>query len=96
MTTSPTTGSDKRFEDLLEFPTDFTFRAVCEAEPNILADCRAAVAEILSRPVSKTATQPSRKGNYVVVRLTATVLDADEIRAVYAGLDAVDGVRMVL
>ena len=96
MSSSTPDAAQSRFEDLLQFPCEFTFRAVGDTGPTVEAAARAAVAVTLGRPVGRVEQQPSRKGNYLVLRLTAVVLSADEIRAVYAALDGVDGIRMVM
>lgn len=85
-----------RFETLVSFPSVFVFRAIASGEGALAAACAIAVAEELDRPVLSTETQPSRKGAYQVVRVGITVVDAEEIRRVYARLGALEGVRMVL
>ena len=87
-------SKDKRFEDLLDFPCLFVFRVV--AHQGARAACEEKLREILSRPAEGVEIKPSSKGNYEVIRLGVTVISADEIRAVYAGMDTVEGVRMVL
>ena len=85
-----------RFEDLVVFPSVFTFRAVGAAEDAYLARCVARVEQLLGRPVERSDTRPSSQGRWVSVRLAVEVRTADEIRAVYAALHEVDGTRMVL
>lgn len=95
MTDAPV-PAQKRFEELLSFPTAFTFRAVGTADAAVQAACQDALAATLGRAAEQVAIQPSRAGSYWVIRLTATVHSGDEIRAVYAALDAVPQIRMVL
>jgi putative lipoic acid-binding regulatory protein len=84
-------------EELLEFPTRFAFKAVGPNGERFVADARGAARAALGpeRPLQHRA-RPSRQGTYVSVTLTARVENADELRAVYAGLRAVAGVITVL
>ena len=88
--------SRARFEDLVEFPAVFTFRAVGAAADDYLDRCLARVEELLERPVSRHEIRPSSHGRWVSVRIAVEVRSADEIRAVYGALHAIDGTRMVL
>ena len=87
---------EKRGLDLLDFPCMFIFRAVAGGQEQTRIDCESAVADTLSRPVQGVEVKPSSKGNYQVIRLGVTVLSTDEVRAVYAALHAVEGVRLIL
>lgn len=86
----------QRIEDTLEFPCEFTFRIVADANPAIQIACEAAITSILSRSTLNTAVQPSRKGNFAVYRVRALVDSGDQIRAVYAALVNIEGVRTLL
>ncbi|MEL6345158.1 MAG: DUF493 domain-containing protein [Myxococcota bacterium] len=90
------TNNDKHFEDLMDFPAEMTFRVVGDATALFRAASESAVFETLGRAASPVAVQPSKGGKYWVVRLTVTVDNADEIRALYQALNGVDGARMVM
>lgn len=83
-------------DDLVDFPTRFVFRAMGQAREGFAQDCDRAVRDALSRPSESLESAPSRKGNYLSVRVAAVVEDKDEVFAVYAALKAVPGVKMVL
>jgi uncharacterized protein len=86
----------RRLERLLRFPTDFTFQVIGAADPELPARCAEAAGVALGRPVDGLDSRPSARGRWVAVHVRATVLDADEVVAVYAALGNLDGVRMLL
>ena len=84
-------------EELLEFPTPFEFKAVGPNGASFVAAVGAAARSALGPDRAlEQRTRPSRHGTYVSVTLTAIVVNADELQAVYAGLRAVPGVITVL
>lgn len=87
---------EKHFEDLMEFPAQLTFRAVSSASAGVQAASEAALLAVLGRPADHVEIKESTGGKYWVIRLSATVENADEIRAAYQALHDVDGVRMVM
>ncbi len=89
-------SNEKRFEELLTFPCLFVFRVVAHTGEETKRACEAALLAVLSRPAEGVEVKPSSKGNYQAIRIGVTVISADEIRALYAALNAVEGVRMVL
>lgn len=86
----------QRFEDVLEFPCDFTFRVVADASDAVRTVCEAVITEVLSRAPLSTNVKPSRKGNFAVYRITARVESGDQIRQIYGALVNVEGVRTLL
>ena len=84
--------AEPQLEDLVEFPTPWTFRAVGATTPALEAQCRAAVETSLGREVLDLASQPSSKGRWTSVRLKVVVQSAAEVRASYAALRSVEGV----
>jgi len=83
-------------DQLIEFPTSFTFRAVAATLPGLPQACAAAVEQALGRPVAEVTEQPSSKGKWTSVRITIEVQNADEVLSGYTALKAVDGVKMTL
>ncbi len=81
-----------QLEDLVEFPTWWTFRAVGATTPALEGRCRQAVEHSVGREVLDLDTKPSSKGKWTAVRLKVVVQSADEVRAAYQALRAVDGV----
>ena len=85
-----------RFEDLLEFPTAFTFRVVAAAIPRVARDATASLERMTGASAKVVSTQPSRTGKWSVYRIETTVASASQIRSAYDMLAKIDGVRMVL
>jgi uncharacterized protein len=81
---------------LIEFPTTFVFRVMGEASADFADRCNRAVQRALSRPPEAVEVKPSSRGTYQSVRLGVTVVSSDEVRAVYAELHALEGVRLLL
>lgn len=82
--------------DLISFPSTFTFRVMANAADDLEARCRQALQEALGHEAGEVRTQPSSGGRYLAVRLSATVATPEEIYAIYAALQRVEGVRLVL
>ena len=83
-------------DQLIEFPTSFTFRAVAVTLPGLPQACGTAVEHALGRPVDDITEQPSSQGKWTSARVTVEVHNADEVLAGYTALKAVDGVKMTL
>ncbi len=83
-------------DELMEFPASYTFRAVAATLPGLPQACAKAVESALGRPVREVSVQPSSKGKWTSVRVTAQVQSADEVLAAYAALKEIDGVKMTL
>lgn len=83
-------------EELMEFPSRYTFRVLAASSPDLSAQLAAVASEVLGREMEGITERPSSGGRWVSVRLTATVQTADEIRAIYAAMGQRDDVRMVL
>jgi putative lipoic acid-binding regulatory protein len=88
-----------RFEDLMDFPAVTLMRVVCEGadEGRPVRDAALQVAARASlRPPVLTGSRASSGGHYVAHHIEVEVADADILRALYADLKAVPGVRLVL
>ena len=83
-------------EELVEFPSVFTFRVVAAAAHDLADRCAALVSEAVGRAHDALHQQPSKNGNYHSVRVAIRVESADEIRAAYTALKTVDGVKLLL
>ena len=84
-------------EELMEFPTRFSFKAIGHHTRELSGDALRAVHGALGddRRV-ELRTRLSRKGAYLSATLTTRIDSADELRAVYAALWKVEGVITVL
>lgn len=91
-----TPPSPPTLEELVDFPTEFTFRAVGPNGPGFAPQCEAAVYAALGRPADKVQQQASKGKAWVSVRLTVQLANADQARAVYHLLGKIQGVKMLL
>ncbi len=83
-------------EELIAFPTPFTFKAIGHHTRSFARAVHAAVSGVLDdRPV-ELRTRLSRNGTYLSATCTARIASADELRAVYAALYEVEDVITVL
>ena len=85
-----------KFEELLTFPCMFVFRAVGRGDSDVQNACVACVEKLLDRKVMDVTVQDSARGRWRSMRIRVAVLSGEEIRTVYAALNDVDGVKMVL
>lgn len=85
-----------RLEDLVDFPSTFTFRIVARHSPGLRARCTELVEGALGREAQDVREQPSKNGAFASVRVAATVENADEIRSVYQALGSIEGLQLLL
>ncbi len=83
-------------EDLVDFPTAFTFRVVAKASAELEGQVREIVEHSLQRPLLQIGAQESSGGKFLSVRATVTVVNADEIRVTYEALQSVEHLKMLL
>lgn len=87
---------DTKFDDLVDFPATFTFRVIADAAPDLAETCQRLVETSLSRPVILVEEKPSKNGRFRSVRVSATVVDGEEIRSTYRALGSVEGLKLLL
>jgi putative lipoic acid-binding regulatory protein len=85
-----------RFEELLEFPNFFVFRVIGAPGSAAGEEYLRCLRDFLSRDAVVVGVQASAQGHYEVFRVKARVDSAEELRAAYAALSALPGVKMVL
>ncbi len=91
------TGERVAVEELLEFPTAFSFKAIGHHTLHFSQQAFQAAKSALPEDRRVTLrTRLSRNGTYISVTLTATVESADELRAVYTALRKLEDVITVL
>jgi putative lipoic acid-binding regulatory protein len=83
-------------DDLVDFPSVFTFRVVARATDVLKGQVREIVEQCLERPAMNVGIQASSSAKFASIRVTVTVLDADEIRNTYAALKNVPDLKMLL
>lgn len=85
-----------RFEELVEFPTLFTFRVVARRVEGLDLQVSEAASLVTGREVHQVTVQPSREGTYQAIRVTVEVHDATEIRSIYEAFRVIAGVLMAI
>lgn len=85
-----------QLEELIDFPSLFTFRAVASARATLAEEVRTLVESGVGRPAKSVEIQASKKGAFSSVRVTTMVHSADEVRGGYAALKGLDGLKLLL
>ena len=85
-----------RFEDLMQFPAVTLMRVVGEPTEAVRTTALAIASAGSLRPAALVGSRPSAHGHYVALHIEVEVRDAEALRALYAALKAVPGVRIVL
>lgn len=83
-------------EMLMDFPSEFTFRVVATWSETLVVECRALAEGALGREAIAVEHQLSAQGRYCSVRLTARVFEPAEVHGVYAALQRLPQLRMLL
>ena len=87
----------RRFDELVSFPCNFTFKVVGTAEGDFAATIASELGAVLGRKVeTPLTTRRSAGGKYESVTLHIHVVSGDEVYAVYAALGELPQVRFVL
>jgi putative lipoic acid-binding regulatory protein len=84
----------ERYDSLLEFPADFSFKAIGEG-----AEFSDAVRRLLDEGGHRDAIvveRPSKKGRFVSITFSLCVQSGAEIDAMYTRLETLDDLKMVL
>ncbi|MBL8615174.1 MAG: DUF493 domain-containing protein [Deltaproteobacteria bacterium] len=85
-----------RFEDLMDFPAVTLMRVVGAPGDLMLLEALAVATAGGLRAAVLKGSRPSAQGNYIAHHIEVEVGDAEALRALYAALKAVPGVRIVL
>lgn len=84
-----------KFDELLEFPCDFTFKVMGVATATLADEIIAVVQEHAPGDYSPEV-RPSSKGNYHSVSVSVVVTSKHHIELLYRSLSDIDDVRYVL
>lgn len=84
-------------EHLWEFPHTMTLKVLGAADSPLEAVVTAVITEQVATfdPNEHMHTVPSTKGNFISVNARITVDNADQVRAIYAALNASPHVRVI-
>lgn len=83
-------------ETLLEFPCEFSIKAMGKAEDDFLALVESLVSPHLEGESLQTRAQASGKGNYVSVTVTFTAVSKQQLDKVYLSLTGHERLLYVL
>ena len=88
----------ERMEELLEFPCNYSFKAVGEAGGDFVPAMLARVAQVIGRAVEphEHSVRPSAKGKYESVSIMLFVQDSAQLYAVYEAMNDDERVRYLL
>lgn len=84
-----------KFDELLDFPCDFTFK-VMGLSSDSLEDQILAVVQQHAPGDYQPKKRPSSKGNYISVSVNVVVQSKDHVELLYRELSAIEDVRYVL
>ena len=84
-----------KLNELLEFPTSFTYKVMGVAEPELVDDVMAVIQRHAPGEYSPVV-RPSSKGNYHSISVTITATHIEQIENLYSELGDLNRVRMVL
>lgn len=84
-----------KFDQLLDFPCDFTFKVMGLAT-DTLQDEILAVIQQHAPGDYRPRQRPSSKGNYTSISVSVVVTDKDHVERLYRELSAIEDVRYVL
>jgi putative lipoic acid-binding regulatory protein len=93
------TGLQQRtFDDLVDFPCKFQFKAVGVAAFGFVHDLLSRVSDVLGRQVraDEHSVRQSARGRYKSVTIELVVHDGDEIRDIYAAMGGDSRVKYLL
>jgi putative lipoic acid-binding regulatory protein len=84
----------ERFEHLLTFPTEFTFKAI--GKDHGFVERIKALLAMLGHPDVVLVERASARGKYTSVSITLNVQSGSEIDKVYSGLEQLDGIAYLI
>jgi len=84
-----------KFDELLEFPCNFSFKVMGLADPRLIPDVLSVVQEIAPGDYAPTV-KPSSKGTYHSLSIPVIVNSKEQIEEIYTALNKLDLVRYIL
>lgn len=84
-----------KFDELLEFPCNFTFKVMGVTDPRLVEDVLSVIQKHAPGDYSPKIT-PSSKGNYQSLSIPVIVTDKTHIEAIYTELNKLELVRYIL
>ena len=83
------------FDDLMEFPVNFTFRLITYAREPVVEECSQVLRSIFGS-ILNSQTLPSSSGRFFRLHITVFATSAAELYSAYDALKDIDGIKMVI
>lgn len=84
-----------KFDELLEFPSIFSFKVMGIADPQMILDVLSVIQKQAPGDYSPRV-KPSSKGTYQSLTIPVTVTSKEHIEAIYSELNNLELVRCIL
>lgn len=84
-----------KLNELLEFPTPFTFKIMGDADPDLVNEVISVIQKYAPGDYVPNI-KPSSKGNYYSISVTIEAKNVQQIENLYEALSKINNVRMVL
>ena len=96
MTKSPKSQPKDGF-DAIEYPLDFSFKAVCDKTEGIQNIVKQAIISVVAeKKIKQTSLKESSAGRYVSITIVVGLVDRQQLEGIYGALSACPEVRMTL
>lgn len=83
-------------EDLIEFPCQYQFKAVGQADEIFQDAIIAAISRHVSVARDAVHSRPSGKGNYLAVSVLVTLHNYQQLTSIYTEMRKVEGLKLLL
>ena len=83
------------FDELIDFPTNFTFRIIAYANDTILERCVEALKKVFGAVLQSQST-PSSSGRFLRIHIMVLARTGEELYAGYDALKEVSDIKMVI
>ena len=83
-------------EDTHDFPCDYTWKVIAATRETLETEAQAATTRVLGDRHVRTRTSQASAGRFLCVTLEARVEGAHEVVEVYASLQKIVGLRMLM
>jgi putative lipoic acid-binding regulatory protein len=81
---------------VIEFPCEYPIKVILDNEPDAIAEVQSVARRFDPRLEDKIKVLPSKKGNYVSVRLDFWATGLPQLEGLFTELKQLSAVRMVL
>ena len=82
--------------DLIEYPVDYVFKAMCRNDANAIADLISQVQQSMAEREVKTTQRDSRNGKYIALSIGLRLQSREELELLYKTIAANPCVVMTL